>query len=329
MKNSKPKVSVICITFNHVDFIRQALDGFVMQKTNFPFEVIVHDDASTDGTADIVREYAKKYPDIIKPILQSENQWSRGVNISTEFIWPAVRGEYVAVCDGDDYWTNPLKLQKQADFLDANPDFAICFHPVSVFWNDNSHCDKVWPKRKTELTLQELIYENHIPNCAVMYRWIAPTDEWPDKIYPGDWFMHLLHAKRGKIHFIPDVMARYRRHSGGISFAGTRGANMLYLQWGLYQMNFFNAVERQIAPNPGQYHQYVCRRAREIITAYALGGEFDKAARVLEMCPDARDGAADNRDRREQKKWQRRFNHLAIFTAGVALAAIMLLLKFI
>ena len=124
----KIKVTVICLTYNHVRYIRDALEGFVSQKTGFPFEVIVHDDASTDGTADIIREYQARWPGIIRPVFQSENQYSKGVRIPQTFIFPLVRGEYVALCEGDDYWTDPLKLQRQVEALEAHPEADICVH---------------------------------------------------------------------------------------------------------------------------------------------------------------------------------------------------------
>ena len=114
-------VSVRCATYNHVNYIRQCLDGFVMQRTNFRFEVIVHDDASTDGTTEIIREYAEKYPDIIKPMYETENQYSKDVKAMNIRINNRLTGKYIAICEGDDYWIDPLKLQKQVDFLDDHP----------------------------------------------------------------------------------------------------------------------------------------------------------------------------------------------------------------
>ena len=122
------EVSVICNAFNHGRYIRDALNGFVMQKTDFKFEVLVHDDASTDNTADIIREFEEKYPDIIKPIYQTENQYSKGVDIPKTFLHPLVRGRYVALCEGDDYWTDPHKLEKQVAVLEAHPEADICAH---------------------------------------------------------------------------------------------------------------------------------------------------------------------------------------------------------
>lgn len=122
------KVTVICLAYNHAKYISDALEGFVMQRVDFPFEVIVHDDASTDGTADIIREYQSRYPDIIKPVFQKENQYSQGISIPQAFLYPLIRGEYVALCEGDDYWTDPHKLQKQVDALESHPESDICSH---------------------------------------------------------------------------------------------------------------------------------------------------------------------------------------------------------
>ena len=124
----KVKVSVICLAYNHAKYIRDTLEGFVSQETDFPFEVIVHDDASTDGTDSIIREYQARRPDIIKSIFQKENQHSKGVLITREFIFPILKGEYVAFCEGDDYWTDTHKLMRQVKALDSHPEADICSH---------------------------------------------------------------------------------------------------------------------------------------------------------------------------------------------------------
>lgn len=131
--DDKPLVSICCITFNHAPYLKECLDGFVMQQTNFKYEVIIHDDASTDGTQEIIKEYTQKYPDIFKPILQTENQYSKGVKrILATFCYPKAKGKYIALCEGDDYWTDPLKLQKQVDFLEAHPDIVYTCHRYLV-----------------------------------------------------------------------------------------------------------------------------------------------------------------------------------------------------
>lgn len=123
----KPLVSISCITYNHGNFIRECINGFLSQKTDFPFEILIYDDASTDETPEIIREYAGKFS-IIKPILQKENQYSRGQRgINIKYNFPRAKGEYIALCEGDDYWTDQYKLQKQVDFLQLNPDYSLCF----------------------------------------------------------------------------------------------------------------------------------------------------------------------------------------------------------
>ena len=121
---NQPLVSIVSMAFNHAAFLRDCLDGLVMQETGFPYEVIVHDDASTDGSAEIIEEYASKYPGLIQPILQQENQYSKKVHIGNTFIYPKVRGKYIAMCEGDDYWTDPHKLQRQVDFLESHPEYV-------------------------------------------------------------------------------------------------------------------------------------------------------------------------------------------------------------
>lgn len=121
-------VSIICTAYNHENYIRKALDGFVMQRTSFRYEVLINDDASSDKTADIIREYEQKHPDIIKPIYQQENQISRGVRVTNDILIPRARGKYLAFCEGDDFWTDPDKLQRQVDFLESNPKYSACVH---------------------------------------------------------------------------------------------------------------------------------------------------------------------------------------------------------
>jgi glycosyltransferase involved in cell wall biosynthesis len=127
-EQATPLVSITCISFNHEQFIEQCLNGWLMQITNFPFEVVLYDDASTDRTGSVIQEYANRYPNIFNIILSEENQYSRGVRgINAKFNLPRCRGKYIALCEGDDYWTDPYKLQKQVDFLEKNTDFTICW----------------------------------------------------------------------------------------------------------------------------------------------------------------------------------------------------------
>lgn len=128
--NQEVLLNIVCLAYNQKDYIRECLDGFVMQKTNFRFNAIVHDDASTDGTADIIKEYAEKYPDIIVPVFEEKNQFFTG-HIYDKVL-PLITGKYVAQCEGDDYWVDPCKLQKQVDYLEEHPDCAASCHRYYV-----------------------------------------------------------------------------------------------------------------------------------------------------------------------------------------------------
>ncbi len=246
------KVTIICLTYNHQAFIRDALNSFVEQKTNFDYEVIIHDDASTDKTAKIIKRYENEYPHIIKPIYQTENQWRQGKTLSKTFIYPKVKGEYVIFCEGDDYFSDPNKLQKQVDFLDANPDFSICFHPVKIVWDKDAKPSEIFPPTafsagRNTFQLEELIRQNFIQTNSCMYRWRFHKEDvntlMPDNIIPGDYFMHLLHAQVGKISFLPEIMAVYRRHSDGI-WTDLHSNPIWYLRYGLKHINFYVEVEK-------------------------------------------------------------------------------------
>jgi len=290
---TKPLVSISCITYNHINFIRDAIEGFLMQKTNFPFEILIHDDYSTDGTEDVIREYEKKYPDIIKPIYEKENQWSKGIRGSLVFNFPRAQGKYMALCEGDDYWTDPLKLQKQVDFLEANPDFSVCFHPVKVIQEDGSKPDEIFPSfehrfKKDVLGLEDLLVHNFIQTNSVMYRWRFVNenikDFFPKDILPGDWFLHMLHAQKGKIGFIDEVMAVYRRHKDGLWWESDKNADILHLKHGIQELNFHENVYKIFANSSKQYFESkVLPFARYIMNLFLVHKEFDKLKEFSEL----------------------------------------------
>ena len=243
------KVTICCVTYNHEKFIIDALEGFVMQKTNFPFQVLVGDDASTDATAEIVCDFAKKYPDVIKPVLHKNNI---GAFKNSLALYLAAKTDYVAVCDGDDYWTDENKLQKQVDFLDTHPDYSLCFHPVHIVEQSNPETEKTYPDQKLlqkvrELNLSSLLKCNFIQTNSVMYRWRFKNENilnyWSQEITPGDYYLNLLHAQVGKIGFLPDVMAVYRKNCGGV----WTGANRLpewFCRCGVPHIKFFIEMEK-------------------------------------------------------------------------------------
>ena len=222
MDNQDIKVTIRCITYNQKDYIRQCLDGFVMQRTNFRFEAIVHDDASTDGTAEIVREYAEKYPDIIKPIFETENQYSKHDGSLGRIMNANTRGKYVAICEGDDYWTDPLKLQKQADFLDANPQCSLTYHACkNVFSTPCKIYDK-YAENVNKLYSDVELVDYPFQTGTVMYRKsIVESDLYKRLVNIGclfgDVLIYLTASRFGTIEGVNEQMSVYRRHEGGIS----------------------------------------------------------------------------------------------------------------
>ena len=328
-KMKKIKVSILCLAYNHANFIRKCLDGFVMQKTNFPFEVIIHDDASTDGTADIIREYAEKYPDIIKPILQTENQWSRGINIWKTHMWPRISGEYVAVCDGDDYWTDPKKLQRQVDFLDRHLDYSMCFHPVCSMWEDKHAPDHISCRaRKHTLELADLLKSNRIPNCAVMYRWRRECqDLFPNCIFPGDWYLHMLHAQIGKIGYLPKVMSVYRRNSGGV-WTGANETDDWFIKFAIPSIDFYKHAMKQFNYD---YTNEIAGLVAGAVCAFLHTDQMDKVNMFRDMYAEIwplakkRINAYDiNAMQKRAKKYQHMFNNLLIGVASVIVMCIIL-----
>ena len=226
-----PLVTIRCTVYNHEPFLRQCLDGFVMQETTFPFEAIVHDDASTDGSAAIIREYAERYPDIIKPIYESENQYSKHdgslARIMDAAMHPA--SKYVAVCEGDDYWTDSYKLQKQVDFLESHSDFAfccsnhLCYQQESGLMEKEAVYDWVFKGELADKGFLEITHDNYfdhwwIRTLTVMYRRYAYTDEMKKKgydVFRDDVYYYNV-LNHGKGALLKDVMGVYRRHAGGL-----------------------------------------------------------------------------------------------------------------
>ena len=212
---SEVEVSVICNAYNHEKYIRDALDGFVMQKTNFPFEVLIHDDASTDKTADIIREYEKKYPDIIKPIYQTENQYSKAPGAVGRIQLARVTGKYIAVCEGDDYWTDPLKLQKQYDAMERHPEVDICAHmSAEVDADTKKELRRIAPESHDTIIPVEKVIENgggFVATNSLLYR-AAINNPFPEyrKIYNIDFMLQIHGSLRGGMLYIAEKMSVYR-----------------------------------------------------------------------------------------------------------------------
>jgi len=215
-------VSVCVITYNHCNYIRQCLDAILMQQTIFPIEVIVNDDCSTDGTAEIIKEYELKYPHLFKPIYQVENQYSKGVRgMFAKFCFPKAKGKYIAMCEGDDYWTDPLKLQKQVDFLENNEDYSMCFHGAKIISTVNNHidlrCDCIEDR---DYSANELFQSWTVPTASIVYR--SECLHFPivkDEMFlNGDIKLILMVSQFGKIRGMASIMSVYRMHVGGVSY---------------------------------------------------------------------------------------------------------------
>ncbi|MBV1916140.1 MAG: glycosyltransferase, partial [Pseudomonadales bacterium] len=212
-----PLLSICCITFNHVSYIEEAINSFLMQETNFPFEIIIHDDASTDGTSDIIRAYASKYPKIIKPIIQLENQFSKGGLINPRLVFPKAIGKYIALCEGDDYWTDNKKLQKQVEFLEANSEYVITYSDCVPF-DENGVINTNFGGAKRDLKAIELKKSTPIFTLTACFRNVIteiPQDVMSARF--GDLVMWSLLGQYGKGKYLPNISpSRYRVHDGGV-----------------------------------------------------------------------------------------------------------------
>lgn len=213
-------VSITSLAYNQEKYIRKTLEGFVSQKTDFPFEILIHDDASTDGTAAIIREFEERYPDLMRPVYQTENQYSKGVKVGVELRRRA-RGKYIAFCEGDDYWTDPEKLQRQVDYMEAHPECSLCVHATRIIDEAGNPTGGAFRLADHDLdfdanevilsgggmfqTNSMLARREYMDNYPPFY-YHSPVGDYPLQIYMG---------MRGKIHYIDRFMSDYRWQSNG------------------------------------------------------------------------------------------------------------------
>jgi glycosyltransferase involved in cell wall biosynthesis len=219
-----PLVSIRCITYNHKKYITDAIEGFLMQEMDFPFEILIHDDASTDGTGDIIRHYQAKHPDLIRVVFQTENQYQQG-NKPSRILQNMARGKYTALCEGDDFWIDPNKLQKQVNFLEANPEFTLCAHDINIV-DEFGTFDKKGSEYYLDRFNQDHVYNfddiakgRFFYTCSMVIRTdlVYPLPEWTQEVYGGDYTVQLLAANKGKIKYFEDVMACFRKVPTGLS----------------------------------------------------------------------------------------------------------------
>ena len=244
---ANPLVSVSVPVYQHAKFIELCLDRILAQETSFPFEVIIGEDESSDGSREICMAYARKHPDRIRLFLRSRElshiTW-QGKTRRLNGIWcrRSARGKYIAVCEGDDYWTDPRKLEKQARLMEAAPGTSLCFHDTEVFFDDdpsqNYRASRDWPSG--EITIEPILRSWFIMTCSLFMRKSAlePTPLWHIEAANGDWLLQWILASRGSVAGLSDVMSAYRRHAGGVSNLFTQESYRLGVIW-LYRN--FNA----------------------------------------------------------------------------------------
>ncbi len=213
-------VSISCITYNHSKYIEKCLEGFLMQKTNFKIEVLIHDDASTDGTQEIIKTYQEEHPDIIKPIFQKENQYSKGKKgFNAKYNYSRAQGKYIALCEGDDYWTDPLKLQKQVDFLDANTGYILCFTNCSTIDKNGTLRNPKFLKYNEDKSFSEKDLMFVAPTLTRVFRLNLLKNINKNINYyeaPGDAIMLINLLREGKAKYLNFISGNYRKHNEGV-----------------------------------------------------------------------------------------------------------------
>lgn len=260
------KVIVWCTVFNHEKFLRRCLDGFIMQKTNFPFEVIIHDDASTDNSSEIIREYEENYPDIIKPIYEKTNQYSLGVERLNAVKFKNINNsKYFAVCEGDDYWSSPDKLQKQYDYMEEHPECSMCLHNTVIHDLSGKSPDKTffsW-KKIHRLTENEAFFGWNVHTTSYFVR----TDKYKDlpksfwNVWCGDYVYLTYLFTKGELVALPDIMSVYNfANPEGSVIQHTKNANLT--QKSLYARKKY--LSDLLKTCDKKYHKIIKKRIQEI-----------------------------------------------------------------
>lgn len=214
---SNVKVSILCLAFNHERYIQKCIEGIISQKCNFNFELLINDDASTDSTRNIISEYAQKYPNIIRPFFQDENLYSQGKSIRELVFAPEIRGEYVAICEGDDYWCVSNKLALQVDFLDSHRDYSAAVHSGKFIREDGHDTGRLFRPYPSDqdVRIEDAILRWLVPTASFVYRADILKNGNPIKGNApcGDVPLLLLLLLNGKVRYFDQVMSAYRQNS--------------------------------------------------------------------------------------------------------------------
>ena len=269
--DKNPVVTVVCLVYNHESYLKECLEGFVTQQTSFPFQVIVHDDLSTDRSAEIITEYAKKYPDIIIPILEIENQYSKHDGSLKRAIDPHIKGKYVALCEGDDFWTDRNKLQTQVDFMEQHPECSLCFHPVNILREDKplDYQDPLYSHlHEGFYDANEIIKKWTIPTCSSLMIKEAYLSKPNNKNFVvGDNVLWLNCYKYGKAYCLPKKMGTYRRTTNGWilrTYSGNKTSiaksyERYYIHLELLKQYFPGIADKQIRATQLKYLAHLCK----------------------------------------------------------------------
>jgi glycosyltransferase involved in cell wall biosynthesis/RimJ/RimL family protein N-acetyltransferase len=276
-----PTVSVFMMAYNHEHYILQALDGILMQKTNFDFEIVVGEDCSIDNTREIIVDCADRYPGKFKLLLHKKNI---GAIANQNVIFNACTGKYVAICEGDDFWTDPYKLQKQVDFLEANEEFSICATNARVL-NETTLEESEWPGtgQKEILTIKDIMrYGNGGATCTLLFRKDAlfPIPQWFSDCSGGDWALQVICSGKGKMKYFREVMGVYRKHSAGISNSDDYASTIkLYEDFGLKTLE---VVKKNLPHHRKELEALAAENWYLPLASFYYGnGEFKKSRQAI------------------------------------------------
>ncbi|HRE41344.1 MAG TPA: glycosyltransferase [Ignavibacteria bacterium] len=270
-------VSIICNFYNHEKFVSQTINSFLSQKKNFEFEILLHDDCSNDSTPNILREFENYYPNLIKVIYQKENQYLKGINVWTEIQFPRAKGKYIALCDGDDYWTDPYKLQKQVDYLENNPDCAFTCHSVHIL-NESGNAIpwKVFEKAKEIILTEDIIKAHFIPTLSLVFRTsiVNKIPSWFNKIQSGDIALELILSTYGYGFYFFNNMGVYRFSGSGITIT--------------YSLEFYKFIQNKIYLyckfnefSNNKFKEILNNRIIAIISYYVKNNSSDSKLKIL------------------------------------------------
>lgn len=252
-------VSVVTLAYNHRNYIRQCIEGVLMQKTDFKYELLIHDDASTDGTDVIIKEYEKAYPGIVKPVYQTDNQYSQGVSIGPKYLYPKAQGKYIAECEGDDYWIDPLKLQKQVDILESDPSLVAVATNSEIVDKDGNQIRSeiegvVLGNIEGRYNLRDFVHHHHsYPTASVLFKNIH-SEEYDRMIaatrnpYFSDWIQWFILHLFGDFYYLNEVTTAYRINPNSVTHKNTNERRL-----GVAKENFKvnNALKSILPPEYG------------------------------------------------------------------------------